>query len=304
MYDTIQNPFAPEANHYRSEWLSVSIFCSRSHWNQLLNEISLLLHKMQFEDIHPILLQFNYLGGDNIRWALYIPAEETNNFTRQIDDHFRYFFSKARLPVKEFSLPVVGNFFSYPTNSIQFGLYTPVFRDDKETMHHFGIRSSLSRLMIEKLASDTIDDETIVTFAFYLHLALMKLILTNNYASIKEWRNVHNFNSIPTSYPITIKEVEDNREKILDIANEIINPDSATKVPVWLKKWLDMFDMEIKELTHPWYNIKLLHYRRFIYHLHMQLGITAKMESLLFFYLYHIYRTYLKGNRFNSTPLL
>src|SRR5687768_7375757 len=109
MYDTIQNPFAPEANHYRSEWLSVSIFCSRSHWNQLLNEISLLLHKMQFEDIHPILLQFNYLGGDNIRWALYIPAEETNNFTRQIDDHFRYFFSKARLPVKEFSLPVVGN---------------------------------------------------------------------------------------------------------------------------------------------------------------------------------------------------
>ena len=272
--------------------LSTSIFCSASHWNHVLNEIALFLHKMQLEDQNSFFLQFNYQGGENIRWALFIPADQVDNFTRQIDDHFNYFFSKANLPLTKSSTSVETDLLPFPQNSIQYGLYRPVYSDGFGTLQDFGIRSSLSWLMIEALASDNIDDETILTFTFYLHIALIKLMLTRGLASLTELRNIHIYNYMPIGDPLTIKKVEDNRERIFEMANDIINPAKEDDVPIWLQKWMDRCDTEIrKELPYPYTKKNELHYRRLIYHLHIQLGITVNMESLLLFFLYQVFRS-------------
>jgi len=252
-------------------WLAASISCSKMHWDRLLNEIVLFHQEMNQPDIGSMMLQFNYQGGENIRWALLSPQEQAGNLAREIDTHFNYFlsglpvFDNQHASADESIFPVL------PGNSIHFGLYEPAKCSS--------IQSSLSWMMIEALAGDRIDDEAIITFAFYLQVSLIKVMLTRGFTSLETLRKLYHTDGTHTS------DVTLNHECIFQIVDSIIDPSQAEERPVWLHKWMSLCEDEIsKEQPFPLNKNPLLSYSRLIYQLHMHLGITVKMESILFSY--------------------
>ena len=154
-------------------WLSVSLFSSKVNWHGLLSEAI-----VPFTQTNRLLkgykVEFNYLSGENIRLGLLTDLDNEDALATNADIYLKNYFEKANLQKAPIKLPVDGIFMPFTSNTIQYGLYPPVTIGLNDLDRHT-LSINLSKIIVTAL-QDEIDDETIITFAFYLQISLVKVM--------------------------------------------------------------------------------------------------------------------------------
>ncbi|PJJ84441.1 hypothetical protein [Mucilaginibacter auburnensis] len=222
-------------------WLSLSLFCAKNNWNKLLEEGIEVFIKDQ-KAINNYAISFNFLSGENIRLSLQATREDALDVAKGADDFFKNYFSLANFTVKKIRFPIDGVFKPMPMNSIQYGLYhgTPKTLDDVTNLTNF------SKILIRALKECTIDDETIITFAFYLQVSLIKILIKHVKAAVDLMFITNRMEN---------NETEIQEEIVLDvalldeIALDIMQTERFDIELDWLNNWIDFNELELKKIT-------------------------------------------------------
>jgi hypothetical protein len=163
-----------------SVWLSISLFCQVGNWHILLNEGIKPFLQMPFvqasTDAYDIRLGYHDHGGEHVAFSLLTPLSNAERLAQNTDKFFTQFFQTHLLSTPAPSYYGKTLFMPIPCNSVQFGLYS-IINEQEENVHVFQ-SSALSRIILAALAEESLDDETIVTFALYLYFALIEAIGT------------------------------------------------------------------------------------------------------------------------------
>lgn len=273
-------------------WLSTSLFCCKSHWNYLLREgVKPFLNDRTNEKyLRSYQLEFNYLNGENIRLALLAKEDHTETLAKKADNYFKNFFSISALPTTEPDLTHWGIFMPFPANSIQYGLYKvdPLNLNDEKD---YSFQKELSLLIAEGLGEESIDQETIITFAFYLHVALIKLIKDKDPAITTELMQLYNttlFHQTEEDMDIEFikAKYEDNKEVLQEIAEDIMQhtPSSAT-VPSWLERWMELCEAELASYKREERGKFIKVHNHVFYLINKHLGIKNELKFLLNYFI-------------------
>jgi hypothetical protein len=250
-------------------WLSTSLFCNKCYWHTLLS-LGLLPIVENFGDMVAYEITFNYLSGENIRLGMLTEDKNAYTLSKAANDYFKVFFKNAELAMGESKLPVKGIFMPFPVNSIQYGLYLPL----QQAEQYSSLSIGLSQIIINALKDDTIDDNTILTFAFYLQVGLIKVIGKGRI-------NFTDMLNTTGNYDISIrninqKEFTENRDVLIEITTDILH--NNTDSPQWLKKWMMLCDKEINKAQ----NINPLNcYNKLVSLIYKQLGLDNNMRLML-----------------------
>lgn len=270
-------------------WLSISLYCNKEQWNRLLVEgihpfVNRLIKEKRLKYYH---LELNYSGGENIRLPLFVHASNAERIAKYVDDYYRSFFSNNVFPKKEIPFPCEGIFMPFPANSIQYGLYSQEELAADEINNIF--QQYLSDLLIDILGEDTIDDETVLTLSFYLHLSLLKVINENGDV------NFHELLETPRQLLPEHKQVIDtrfieekfseNKVTLLEIARDIMQ--STDNLPDWINAWKHNCEVRIKKRNLQYLDVrkKKQLYQEMALLINKQLGFNENMRLVLFYFL-------------------
>lgn len=264
-------------------WLSISLFCEKQRWNNLLNDsIYLFLKSNQFCSIlTAYTLEFNYEGGSNIRVALLMNNAYIEEFLPKIDAYFKKYY--ASIKVNENNNNIYPNriFQPYPPDSIQYGLYKPIVVANRD-LDKFNLPIALSKIIIEALKDESFDDETILTFGIYLNVGLIKAIMQLKPLLIHKLLTSYSLNYyndiVDEDFSDTINK---NKNTVFEIVEDILGSD-ASRVPFWAETWIKICKVELEKesaLLSKEDNYISKH-KTISYFIHKYLGLN-KNESLL-----------------------
>lgn len=258
-------------------WLSTSIFSSKQNWNSILrNGISSFVKNQLLIQAHVI--QFNCLSGENIRLALLTEEWHATAVANAARHYFNQYFIDAQLSTLPVRLPVDGIFMPFPANSIQFGLYPPEHIDANE-LHHYKASIALSEIMLTALA-DEIDDDTILTFAFYLQVALIKVI----HQHLNDMELLY---SILSTRPGLSKAncidgtVKANQDLMTEIIRDIMNSEEFSADLCWLNTWASSFKALIQVTNVNSISLVKETLQTYIYTIYKRLNITDEIRLIL-----------------------
>jgi hypothetical protein len=278
-------------------WLSISLFCSRHNWNALLRDgIKPFLDVLFTTWGHSnYLLEFNDAGGDNIRFSPQVPAALAEPAARLADEHFKAFFSEAGFEESTIQLPLTEFFLPFQQNSIQYGLYKPFDADDLTGAETLSFQAGLSQIIMEALQEEEeADEETIITLALYLAVALMHCMIQKGYASEKAflefYHNSYNRHKAFTDADLIDSDFEETKAMLIEIVNMVVDSRKGNDGSVpWLGKWLNICTAELdrKQAVMVPGIIDQAKSRLFLL-LYKHLGITEKNGLLLAFYIRQI----------------
>ena len=280
-------------------WLATSLFCGKSSWKHVIEKgiTPFLSDPVNKIYQNSFLLEFNYLSGENIRFSPLVKEEDTIDVSEKLDSWFKNFFSLADLPQKRHKLPVKGLFMPFPSNSIQYGLYDPIKIMGQEDYAEYKFRKGLSMIMIDALKDEAIDDETILTFVFYLTVAWLKVIMITwpdvdkNLSQLYIRHEIHNGKKVDKDF--ISQNFEHNKEMLLEITSDIMAY-SFTKpvnIPSWLESWMQLCENEIskeKALHNSKESVKII-YRKTLSVVFQHLGITVNMRSILLYFIDRVF---------------
>jgi len=267
-------------------WLSTSLFCPKINWRYVLCDgIKPFLKSNSCRKyLVSCLIEFNYLGGENIRFSLLTQEENIASFIACVDSFFKnYFFSiennKTEQPSSSDRV-----FLPFPANTIQYGLYTPVQIIDAD-VDRFSIPVQLSVFILEALKEEDIDDEIILTFGYYLSMSLIKTLIKNYPAITSALLKLYEVDSdshVDLDTPFIKSEFEKNRAILFTVADDIINH-RIEQLPGWVQKWTRFCDKEMKKevsfLSAD--DIPFNFHRQVSFYIHKQLGINENTAVLL-----------------------
>jgi len=290
-------------------WLSISLFCCKNEWNRLFADgIAAFIIANDFSKAYT--LEFNYIGGENIRLSLLTGKLNINQLTKKSREYFKAWFLKANLIVPEV-MPVEESVsLPFPANSIQFGLY---HREEKENQ---SLVTSLSQIILDVLKADLIDDETILTFAFYLQICLIKVItkidptFINTLKPKFKYTKPDNIENDGTGVPAVIKtepmtedtdvvnsfimdrislyeKFEEYKKGLVEITGDIMNGVNEADILQWLKQWLDTCRAELNEPVDK--GDIAISYKRIIDTVYRHLGITPEIGSMLAYFVQRVF---------------
>ena len=227
-------------------WLKVSLFTKMWNWHYLLQEIELFISQNRPHAVD-YLIEFNSLCGENIRLAILVSDDSVTEFVPVIDDYFKRFFSTGKLRTEPALLPVIGVFKPFEQNTIQYGLFDISFSASETKL-----AANLSRVILTALKDDEIDDETIITFAFYLHSAILKASKDSSGLSYEVGDYYTDAVSL-TGRDISIEFLADkfksNKQDLADIYQDIM-VENKLNLPGWLEDWIAYIkdDIEINSV--------------------------------------------------------
>jgi hypothetical protein len=150
----------------------------------------------------------------------------------------------------------------------------------------------LSHIILDALKDDAIDDDTILTFAFYLQLALIKCI-NDIYPEPEDvlkavCKNLVYDTQIIDRDIIRIKFVE-SKEMLNEIKQDIMENKSHEDTPQWLEAWMDSCKTEIKKHKKIQPDDIRTIYRKIVYlTIHNHLAITPPQSLILSYFIEHI----------------
>lgn len=290
-------------------WLSASLFCGKDHWNALLSKgikpfINCLLPREEVRSFH---VQFSYASGENIRLALQTEAAQAEELAKRMDQYFKDFFSEVNFPKKELQLPVDGVFMPFPANTIQYGLYKLPQEETAKAVDENDLKRELSLLMIEALGEESIDEETILTFAFYLHMGWVKTVSSRR-ANIEGLMGLYREKTFALQgesmdSAFLSEKYRDNENLLLGIFHDIMDqqPTGIDHNPAWLENWRSLCKRELERRIPSFQRkdkaFELIHHQM-VQLIHTQLGITENMKKLLF---YFISQVILNKNRIRNS---
>jgi len=212
----------------------------------LLQEIELFISQNRPHAVD-YLIEFNSLCGENIRLAILVSDDSVTEFVPVIDDYFKRFFSTGKLRTEPALLPVIGVFKPFEQNTIQYGLFDISFSASETKL-----AANLSRVILTALKDDEIDDETIITFAFYLHSAILKASKDSSGLSYEVGDYYTDAVSL-TGRDISIEFLADkfksNKQDLADIYQDIM-VENKLNLPGWLEDWIAYIkdDIEINSV--------------------------------------------------------
>ncbi|MBB5440701.1 hypothetical protein HDC92_004404 [Pedobacter sp. AK017] len=267
-----------------SLWLSISLFCDREHWHTLLYKgimpfvkgasAQLILDACQ--------LEFNDTDGENIRLKLLANKNNSKLLTEKADRYFKQFFVALKLPFKEIQLPPDELFIPFPPNSIQYGLYTTA---SSSNLKNCQLETGLSDVMTEALDNQVIDEESIITLGFYLHVGLLKVLKHRklDFAYKDVLQQYTGYASADTGQ--MYKEYQDSKEMLAEIYEDIMGQENYGNIP-WLGKWMYLCEEELNRKTEASeHHLNNIIQNRFIFLIHTQLGINKYINFLLWYFI-------------------
>lgn len=219
-------------------WSTSSLFCSKKNWHLVMQSgiKPLLNNNISAASILSYKVKFNYKRGENIRlsWLTDLPNAEST--AKHIDVYFTDYLKASRFSDEQPPFYGTSIFMPFPVNTIQYGLYS-IYSND-----FYDLEEGLSDAMTMELAENGIDDESILTFAFYLNLSAINILL-NYCEGMIDWVNasyVHGSDHESSGIDLfkINHEVDKNKTTILEIANDVF---AARRLQnenfMWLEKW-------------------------------------------------------------------
>ncbi|MGV8096400.1 MAG: glycosyltransferase family 2 protein [Mangrovibacterium sp.] len=277
------------------EWVSASLFCDQENWNKLLKDgINSLVKELKDIEACKFQIYFNRTNGSNIRFSLLTMQEQAGYLRERMDQHFENFFQSIHK--KELKLSDEDIFMPFPSNSVQYGLYDLYYNQELNAIYSF--QEQYSRIIIDGLSEEIIDDEAIITFAFYLHVALIKTLMNYYKGNVNE---LILFYQTEDSYfwdsKLTRQYLLDNKEVLFDIVQDIEDnwKDAENMDLDWVKRWIKICNIQIQEqivenvISAQETNDKIRKIQReLVFVVNKQLGISGNLEKVLFYLLSQI----------------
>jgi len=286
--------------------IAVSLLCCKSEWNRLFAD-GIIPFVTDIDLSASYTIKFNYDDEENIRLSLYTTEINAKQLAEKAAEYFKDWFLKANLIVPEM-IPVGEEApIPFPINSIQFGSY---HREEKENL---SLSVNLSQIILDALKEDVIDDETILTFAFYLQICLIKLITQidpgfintlkpafkdaelgepenadTNHAAIEGQiskvpsESMDAVNSFIMERISLNEKFEEYKAGLLEITSDVMNSADEADILGWLKLWLNTCKTE---LNRPVENENIIiTYKRIIDTVYGHLGIAPETNAMLSYF--------------------
>jgi hypothetical protein len=265
---------------------ATSLFCSQRNWPVLLRSIQnfnkTIYKKPSFS------LEFNYLSGENIRLSFLAQENRAERLLKHTDEYFKNFFCKLKPDSRKQSGEI---FKSFEQNNIYYGLYEPILIKKGE-IKNYTLQFTLSKLIIAALKDeDHLDDETILTLAFYFIITVIKVIEEKFDLNKKILTGYfkERFQQLETFENTIIKaKYKENKSILLEIYNSI----GGQEAPQWIKRW-ENFLLDFMNNNNTETKSKAI---LIFGQIRKQLGLNNIKESML---CYFIFRT-LQGKTANS----
>jgi len=230
-----------------------------------------------------------------------VQAGDAETTAVKLRTHFETFFKNQGLFASQPSAAANALFMPFPQNTIRFGLYPPVElsrlskKDNK-------FSTEFSSIVTGGLAGEDIDDETVVTFAFYLYIALLKVInLFNNQGLRDEFLSSYQVtdSSIPNIEFFETK-YEHSKSIFQEIYNDIMNNEGTENFPAWLSSWINlakeiMIHFKSKKKKNAIAAKTTMHYLGAL--INSTLGIGATLQAVLFFCISETLKTSINNNQ-------
>jgi len=259
-------------------WMSTSLFCCKNEWNKIFSSgiIPFLADEKTNKFLNAFRIEFNYLSGENIRFLLLTTEINAPKLAKHTDEYFKNYFFGANLYAPEIKLPVNGIFRPFLANTIKYGLYPPQTIANKEKEDYlFSIH--FSQIILDALKENKIDNESILTFAFYLQLGLIKAINIIYPGFAPDYVEDKLLDAC-----IVKTQFEKSKEMLEEIARDIMISRNGTEIAEWFVKWLTSCKSEIKR--HEDIEVKTL-YSNMVFVICKNLAITPQMNSMLSYFI-------------------
>ena len=190
------------------------------------------------ESISSYSIDLNYLCGENIRISICCTSDNAETLSVAANEFFKEFYTKNDFPEKNIHLPIDGLFLPFQCNTIQYGLH--------KKGYHNSVDFQLSNMIVEVLADDVIDDESILTFALYLHLGLLsQLDVELALIDLKSYNMDTESNLIDKE--LLYENYALNKVSFNEIYSDIFNRrrESLEDTSPWLDDWLQLCASEL-----------------------------------------------------------
>ena len=240
--------------HSPHNWISVKIFSPRKEWSRLLRGID---HFLNTEAIEPLInfriIEFNHTFNNNI--CLFILPQPD---TKMIVTTMLQTFLKEGNHINELA-----------------GTVKTAFANEQV----LAIRELLSDIMIEAFAVVAVEDETTFVLALYLYL-----ILLSDKATVKDALQIF-AGTLPPGHMVAFfeKEYAQNREMFIEMKDHIKNKKAF--LPPWISTW----ERDYKAIVSAGSEHSLiLNYRRTLYLLINQLGLSKPLVLRLEYYAWEL----------------
>lgn len=239
-----------------NDWISLSVFSARNEWPIFLNALDKFLNSTSLKDLAvKRIIEFNHLYGSNIRLYLLPATGKQLPLATALKTFFQKNFGEIQIiPEMHATLPAV------------------------ETA--LAIRGLLSEAIIAAFRIKTIDDDSLFTMAFYLHLTLLKQYKT----TVVHLSNVSEALFMDLPYIATAdleKEYANNKELLYEMNNNIFNS-NYIDCQEWLPEWANGYRKIIEAV--PASDLPAI-YRCTIYLIMKQLGLSLPMIVRLEYFL-------------------
>lgn len=254
-------------------WLSISLFCSKQNWHTLMaNGVDVFLKNNSV--IKGFRIELNYLYGENLRLALLTEEENARALANVVSNYFIDHFKKTGISKTTIKTIKKGIFMSFPENSIQFGHFPPEIISKGEMEHH-SFSTPISKAMLNAFMHEEIDDEMILTFAFYLHIVMIKTFYVKGITVNKI------FSLLANTTKLNEPERQPVKYEMFEITQEIMQSNMPIQELDWLNNWyihclstLSIYEADLEKEAEKKYFL-------FINSLNSQLGITNKGKNYL-----------------------
>jgi len=267
-------------------WLVSSLFCAASEWPELLNEAIKPFMDLSIVEntIDSFRIEMNYMNGENVRLALHTVNNNSASLALQTDSYFKNYFSKRKHEPYELSLPLKGIFMPFPINSIQYGLYR-IKPTEKEEID---IMKELSLIIVDFFKEEIPADETILLFAFHLHICCFKITstFTKHAANIADLYRLPPLEEMAAVKEFAEEKFSENEITLLQVVEDIFYDSIAENESLkWLNKWELLCDQWVKQWIksgkYSANNIVEIH-KKIFFQINNQLAINGDMLFLLF----------------------
>ncbi|WP_040626095.1 hypothetical protein [Mucilaginibacter paludis] len=214
-------------------------------------------------------VEFNYLSGSNIRLALLTRNTQAYRLAKDTDSYFKNYFGLTESSNKRNTLGPNRLFMPFPVNSIKYGLYNHLPTTQLDDF----FKREFSKIILDAMFNEKIDNELILTLAFYLNVGFIKAL---NLA--QQFNGRLPLRAYPEVSCIKAKFLE-SEIALNEITREIMNGTHVT-FPKWLMNWVDLCEDFISKQLEQVNNFFEVQYKveRFI---NQSLSLTPEEVDLL-----------------------
>jgi hypothetical protein len=233
----------------KSRCICISLFCQEEYQNRLIGSgikpfLWLPEIKSRLQGYH---ISFNDSRGENIRLCLFSTGRYCRKISSEADKFFTRFFSDAAFPIAGRPVQAWNTFMPFPENTIRYGLfYENTDRYDYSTQK---FRERTSRLLMNILKGEQINEELRITLAIYLHIILIDAfceLSPGNRPLVENYYRVRGKSNSLAGEPEIVFEMD--MQQLRDIHGEINPPGGATPA-AWHSYWQRICTGRLRQLS-------------------------------------------------------